>query len=71
VRSFFQWRGTFVSPSDRTKEIDVQPLVPAVEKIGIANMTDIISIGTLLNASGVDIDAMSLLFSFPSFFQYG
>ena len=59
-----KWRGFFVDPSDPTKEIDVQPSVPAVEKIGIANMTDIISIGTLLNASGVDIDAMSLYFSF-------
>jgi len=38
-----------------------KPLLPEWEKIGIVNETDIISVGTLLNAAGVNIDEMSVL----------
>jgi len=43
-----------------TGENITDPLIPEVEKIGLINETDIISVGTLLKAAGVDIDAMSV-----------
>jgi len=52
--------GRFINISDSHDEDIGKPILPDVEKIGLINVTDIIAVGTLLNAAGIDIDAVSV-----------
>jgi len=52
--------GKIINTTDDEDEEINKPMYPDVEKIGQVGVTDIISVGTLLKAAGVDIDSMSV-----------
>jgi len=56
-----QMVGSIINSSDPDHGEIKERYVPDIEKVGEINVTDIISVGTLLHAAGVDIDATSVL----------
>jgi len=60
-RNARQLKGRFLNISDPNNETWCPLLLPDVEVIGEINKTDILSVGTLLRAAGIDIDAESVV----------